>query len=203
MRSLSPTPQSELEEPSLDSMLGDVGSLALQPIRTPAGVSEARSRFGQDKSAGTPANVGEAEIAEDEHQAEAIDDVPPVANRSVQEQLEAEVCIPMRTPLIKGGPRLRRSRTPVSIPSLRRSVRQVARPREPNAVRQAQNVLLKKLGIHVDEGAVEADIEDKLKALFRGDMSDRKKQCLEVLLNGNIDLSAMDLDTAGLEEAGL
>jgi hypothetical protein len=40
---------------------------------------------------------------------------------SVQEELEAMICLPLQTPVIRGGPKLRRSRTPVSIHTLRRS----------------------------------------------------------------------------------
>jgi hypothetical protein len=66
---------------------------------------------------------------------------------SVQEELEAEVCLPLATPVLRGRPRLRRSRTPVSITSLWRSGRIAGKPRAANATRQAQLVLLKRLGI--------------------------------------------------------
>jgi len=117
---------------------------------------------------------------------------------SIQEMLEGEVCIPLQTPLVRRGPTLRRSRTLVSIHSLRRSGRIAARPRTPNATRQAQIVLLKKMGIHVDENAPDAEAEAKLKLAFRGDMTQRKQNRLQKLLLGNIDLAALNLNLKGL-----
>jgi len=57
--------------------------------------------------------------------------------------------MPLQTPLIRGGPRLRRSKTPVTIRMIRRSVRLAAKPRAANSTKQAQSVLLQlhKLGI--------------------------------------------------------
>jgi hypothetical protein len=83
----------------------------------------------------------------------------------VKEELEALVCLPLQTPLLQ-KPRLRRSRTPVSIHSLRRSGRIAARPRAANTIRQAQNMLLRKLGIEVEEDAVDSEVESKFKAVF-------------------------------------
>jgi hypothetical protein len=96
--------------------------------------------------------------------------------RSVLEEIEAEVCIPLRTPLLRGGPRLRRSRTPVTVHSLRRSGRIAARPRAANATAQAQRILLKKLGMPVDEGEPDNDIERKF---ILGDMSTMKQKSSE------------------------
>lgn len=119
--------------------------------------------------------------------------------RSVQEEIEAEVCIPLRTLVLRTKPRLRHSRTPVAIDSLRRSGRIAAKPRASNTTRQAQNVLLKKLGIAVEENAADAEIEAKFRGAFRGDLSANKKHVLQLLLNGDTDVSAMDLDLAELE----
>lgn len=47
----------------------------------------------------------------------------------VSETLERRLCIPLKTPLICGPPKLRRSRTPAPV-SLRRSERIAAAPRE-------------------------------------------------------------------------
>jgi hypothetical protein len=127
--------------------------------------------------------------------------VPTVAGATasaatVQDELEALVCLPLQTPLIK-RPRLRRSRTPVSVHSLRRSGRIAARPRVANATRQAQNVLLKKLGIAVEEDAADLEIENKVKAAFHH-MSTRKQQALQILFKGDFDPAAMDLNLTGL-----
>jgi hypothetical protein len=93
---------------------------------------------------------------------------------------------------------LRRSRTLVSIHSLRRSGRIAARPRAANTIRQAQNVLLRKLGIEVEEDAVDSEVESKFKVIFHH-MSANKQQQLEILLNCKLDLAAMDLDLTGLD----
>jgi hypothetical protein len=67
---------------------------------------------------------------------------------------------------------------PISIPSLWRSGRIIAKPRAQNATVQAQLVLLKKLGISVADNASEADLEKKIQLAFRGDMSSRKREAL-------------------------
>jgi hypothetical protein len=115
----------------------------------------------------------------------------------VQEELEALVCLPLQTPLLQ-KPRLRCSRTAVSIHSLRRSSHIAARPRAANAIRQAQNVLLRKLSIEVEEDVVDSEVESKFKAVFHH-MSANKQQQLEILLNCKLDLAAMDLDLTGLD----
>lgn len=119
---------------------------------------------------------------------------------SVQDELEMEVCIHLSMPVLRAKPWLRHSRTPVTIESLRRGRRIVSTPRAANTTRQAQNVLLKKLGMHVQQDAVDAEVEAKFKAAFKGDLSDRKKEALQILLNGDVDTTAMDLDLAELEE---
>ena len=85
---------------------------------------------------------------------------------SVAQELEAQVCMPLQTPLIRGGPRLRRSKTPVTIRMIRRSVRLAAKPRAANSTKQAQSVLLKKLGVHVDDATVNSEIQKKFKETF-------------------------------------
>jgi hypothetical protein len=69
--------------------------------------------------------------------------IPPM----IQETLEARICLPLQTPLIRGPPRLRRPRMPVSVQSLRRNERLAAKPREVDSTKQAQCVLMQKLGI--------------------------------------------------------
>jgi hypothetical protein len=123
------------------------------------------------------------------------------AATTVREYLEAKLCLPMQTPLLE-RPQLRRSRTPISSHSLRRSSRIAAKPRAVNATRQAQNVLLRKLGIEVEEEAIDSEIHSKLKAAFHH-MTVKKRQRLELLLNGQLgrfDLSALELDMSGLED---
>jgi hypothetical protein len=88
-----------------------------------------------------------------------VDNSDTLSLETVQASLEAEVCIPLTTPLLKTRPRLRRSRTPTSVRSLRRSGRIAARPRAANATKQAQNVLLKKLGMGLPESATGAEID--------------------------------------------
>jgi hypothetical protein len=109
--------------------------------------------------------------------------------------LEALVCLPLQSPLIGEIPRLRRSRTPVSIHSLRRNGHIAAQPRAANSTRQAQNVLLKKLGIAVDEDAVDSAIESQFKAAFCH-MTERKQRALQILFNGDFDPVTLDLDMA-------
>ena len=60
-------------------------------------------------------------------------DVANVA--AVQEELEARVCQRLQTLVLHGGPRLRRSRTSVSIHSIRRSGRLAAKPRVANSTK--------------------------------------------------------------------
>lgn len=64
---------------------------------------------------------------------------------------------------------------------------------------QAQKVLLKKLGVEVHEDEPNPDIEEKFKVAFRGDMSENKQRCLQILLNGRFDVTALDLNLEGLE----
>lgn len=61
-------------------------------------------------------------------------------------------------------------------------------------------MLLKKLGIHVQENCADAEIKEKFREAFRGDISSTKKQALQILLNGEIDFSALELNLAGLQE---
>jgi len=56
----------------------------------------------------------------------------------------------LQTPILRDAPRLRKSRTPATVISIRRSTRLAAKPRAPNATLQAQAVLMQKLGLPVD-----------------------------------------------------
>jgi hypothetical protein len=64
-------------------------------------------------------------------------------------------------------------------------------------------VLLKKLGIAIANNASESDLEKKIQIAFRGDMSRRKREALQIFLEGGIDLSSMDLNVLGLEDVAL
>ena len=55
----------------------------------------------------------------------------------VHEVLEAMICAPMQTLILHGGPRPRRSRTQISINTLRHSGRLAIKPRAANSSRQA------------------------------------------------------------------
>ena len=67
----------------------------------------------------------------------------------LQDMLEERLCLSLQTPIIRGPPRLRKSRTLVSLLSLRRSDRLAVRLREANSTKQAQCVLMHKLGVMV------------------------------------------------------
>jgi hypothetical protein len=104
----------------------------------------------------------------------------------------------LETPLLE-KPQLRRSRMPVPADSLRRSERIAATPRAANATRQAQIVLLRKMGIEVEDELV---AERELKAFFRdtSTWSEQKKERFQILLNGRFDVTALDLNLEGLED---
>ena len=82
-----------------------------------------------------------------------------------------------------------------------RSGHLAARPRAANATAQAQRVLLKKLGVPVRDDAPEAELEGLVKATFHGDITAHKRVALQTFLEGKVDLVAMDLDVAGVDEA--
>lgn len=60
----------------------------------------------------------------------------PSSGDMVQE-ISARVCVPLATPLIRAGPRLRRAKTPMQVGTPRRSTRLAARPRAANSTLQA------------------------------------------------------------------
>lgn len=68
---------------------------------------------------------------------------------------------------------------------------------------QAQLLLLKKLGVAVAEGEHASEVEKKIKLAFRGDMSTRKREALQLFLENGIDLTTVDLNLHGLEDAAL
>jgi hypothetical protein len=98
--------------------------------------------------------------------------VVPVAALSIVESLEERLCLPLQMPLIHGPPRLRRPRTPAPVTSLRRSVRIAAQPREADSTKQAQRVLIQKLGFEAPTPNVGSDTVRKYKAAFREPLLD-------------------------------
>ena len=60
-------------------------------------------------------------------------------------------------------------------------------------------MLLKKLGVHIEDAAVDSEIQRKFKETFEGNMSARKQQALQILFSGDLDPEAMGLDMAGLD----
>ena len=88
--------------------------------------------------------------------------VPP----TLQETLEARLCLPLQMPLICGPPRLRRPRTPLSILSLRRSECLDAKPREADSTKQAQCVLMQKLRVVASSPNVDSETVRKYKSTF-------------------------------------
>ncbi|CAD6262766.1 unnamed protein product [Miscanthus lutarioriparius] len=79
------------------------------------------------------------------------------ATMSIQESLEERLYLPLHTPLIHGPPRLRKPRTSAPITSLRRSDRIATKPREADSTKQAQCVLMQKLGIVAPSSNVDSE----------------------------------------------
>jgi hypothetical protein len=92
----------------------------------------------------------------------SLGSVPP----TLHETLEARLCLPLQTPLIRGPPRLRRPRTLVSVWSLRLSERLAAKPCEADFTKQAQCVLMQKLGVVVSSSNVDSETVCKYKSTF-------------------------------------
>ena len=102
---------------------------------------------------------------------------PPAADVSLLTQLEAQVCIPLETPLIS-KPRPRRSRTPSTMLSVRRSGRLAAKAKASNLTVQAQNVLKQKLGIADMAQGSEPAALDSIQAFFAESLSPSKQEAL-------------------------
>jgi hypothetical protein len=128
--------------------------------------------------------------------------IPTVAAAalSFEESLEERLCLPLQTPLIQGPPRLRRPRTPAPVTSLRRSERIAAQPRETDITKQAQRVLMNKLGLEAPSPNVASDTVRKYKAAFREPLSDSTHDALQLLLGGEFDPVAMELNMIGLDD---
>ena len=105
---------------------------------------------------------------------------PPRAaqSRSIEEEIESRVCIPLQTPIIRAGPKLRRSKTPKLGFTMRHSERIARKPRATNSTLQAQNVLKQKLGIAVDSNAADTKMVEKFRATFVAPLSANKQEAL-------------------------
>jgi hypothetical protein len=119
---------------------------------------------------------------------------------SFEESLEERLCLPLQTPLIHGPPRLRRPRTPTPVTSLRRSERIAAQPREVDITKQAQRVLMNKLGLEAPSPNVGSDTVHRYKAAFQEPLSDSTHDALQLLLGGEFDPVAMELNMIGLDD---
>lgn len=119
-----------------------------------------------------PAHIGDTAVHLESDSAGAAEDLTP-APVAIQRRL----CAPLNTPLICGPPRLRRSRTPAPA-SFRRSERIAAAPWEADSTKQAQRVLMNKLGIATPSAAVGSDTVRKYKSAFRQPISDASHEAL-------------------------
>jgi len=125
---------------------------------------------------------------------------PGPAPPTLQETLEARLCLPLQTPLIPGPPGLCRPRTPVSVQSLWRSERLAAKPREADSTKQAQCVLMQKLGVVASSPNVDSETVRKYKSTFREPLSASTQEALQLLFGGEFDPLAVNLDMIGMDE---
>ena len=133
---------------------------------------------------------------DDAGQPASLEHVPP----TLHETLEARLCLPLQTSLIRGPPRLRRPKTPVSIQSLRRSDRLAAKPREADSTKHAQCVLMQKLGVVASSPNVDSETVHKYKSTFQAPLSASKQKALQLLFGGEFDPLAMNMDMVGMDE---
>jgi hypothetical protein len=122
-----------------------------------------------------------------------------MATLSIQETLEERLCLPLQTPLIRGPSRLRRPRTPAFVTSFRRSEHIAAQLREADSTKQAQRVLMQKLGMVAPSPNVDSEKVPKYKAIFQGPLSHSKQEALD-LFGGDFNPLALNLDMIGLDE---
>jgi len=124
----------------------------------------------------------------------------PAAALSIVESLEERLCLPLQLPLIHGSPRLRKPRTPAPVTSLRRSVRIAAQPREADSTKQAQRVLIQKLGFEALSPNVGSYTVHKYKAALQEPLSDSTYDALQLLFGGDFYPVVMKLDMIGLDD---
>lgn len=139
-----------------------------------------------------------------------VDDPPsnvqPTADNDEGSAQDDTVCTPPRLAQlgsleekICAGPKLRKSKTPKSVLTPRRSERLAMKPRAANATLQAQSVLMQKLGVTVNTNAMDAKALEKYRATFAAPLSTSKQEALQTLFLDELDLVAMNLDLAGLD----
>ena len=94
----------------------------------------------------------------------------PAQSRSLEEEIESQICLLLQTLMIRVGPKLRKSKTPKSVFTPRRSERLAQKPRSANATLQAQSILLQKLGVadNTNTDDVETEAYEKFRAIFCG-----------------------------------
>lgn len=156
--------------------------------RTPTGPGMELSAH-RSVARSSPGDGGQAQSASQD----SVD--PP----SVLTALEDRLCLPLQTPLMPGPPRVRRSRTPAQSP-LRRSVRIAAAPREADSTKQAQLVLMRKLGVAPTPAVIDSDMVRKYKYAFREPLTESGHEALQLLMGGDFDPIAWNLNMLGLEE---
>lgn len=123
----------------------------------------------------------------------------PAQSRSIVEEIVSRICIPLQTPIIRAGPMLRRSKTPKSGFTMRRSERIAKKPRAANSTLQAQHVLQKKLGVAVDYNVGDDEIVENFRATFAAPLSANKHEALQALFGDDFDPVAMNLDMVGFD----
>ena len=116
-----------------------------------------------------------------------------------QDEIVARVCIPLDLPVIKAGPRLRKSRTPATVLSIRRRSRLAAKPWAANATLQAQSVLMRKLGLAVNVPPADKEAYEKYLAIFAEPLTPSKLEAIQMLFAPDFDPVAMNLNLAELE----
>ena len=89
---------------------------------------------------------------------------------------------------------------PVSVLSLRCSDRLAAKPREADSTKQAQFVLMQKLGVVASSPNVNSEMVRKYKPTFQAPLSASKQEALQLLFGGEFDPLAMNLDMVGMDE---
>jgi hypothetical protein len=137
--------------------------------------------FSSDDNAGQPASPGP---------------VPP----PLHETPEVKLCLSLQTPLIRGPRRLRRPRTPVSVLSPWRNDRLAKKAHEADSTKQAQCVLMQKLGVVASSPNVDSEMVPKYKSTFQAPLSASKQEVLQLLFGEEFDSVAMNLDMVGMDE---
>jgi len=86
---------------------------------------------------------------------------------------------------------------------LRRSERIATTPREADSTKQAQLVLMQKLGVAAPSPVVDSETVRKYKTTFREPLSESNQEALQLLFGGQFDPVAMNLNMLGLDEEAI